>query len=612
MYRRSIENILEKALRESFEHERLEELFPVPVELCSHEEYGDYFSPVALRAANLLSLDPETAARTIVEAVEHLPPFCQSIKATVNGFINITVSRDSLWHGLMAVLHKDAKFSNPNFGEKEKVRLVAADTRSLGLLSATEGRFLMQAAFLRRALPAAGYDVYPEGIAVEHGEGLWTLGRRLESRYREFFGDEAETFTTGHSSRRAVDMIRRIVQDDGAAFLSVTRAQRMGALRDKAVPKVAADLRKAIGLLGYECKNWVWTSSFSSRNSLASELIARFRSAGLLYEEHVVQYRHWVCGHFVDPKQTRIYHAEGSQSVKGSPEPDYIYWTPPDSAGEKRRPPGVRDDSRGTAPQVWLKSTAFGDAEDRLLLLPEGEFSDYFVWLLVILSGIKAGYTRNIFLRPAEYAIDFYSRYAAALEYLGFNPRNFEVISVAGTKVTGFSEEQDNARGDSIGFSALVSRLPADSARLFYSMGRMQQPLEIDCRLAEAHTDSNPYFIVSLAYSRMDGVFAAIRGKSIQQSRIDPKDVKNLLGESEENLVRHIIRYPSAFRDAVTNCEPSILIKYILGLAAAFNAYYDGVNIFSGEKDVIRQRIAVVKGCRIIMDKALHIIGLKL
>ena len=84
------------------------------------------------------------------------------------------------------------------------------------------------------------------------------------------------------------------------------------------------------------------------------------------------------------------------------------------------------------------------------------------------------------------------------------------------------------------------------------------------------------------------------------------------LTEEERALVRVLALFPERVLEALEEYEPSVITRYILELAAAFNRFYHECQILTAEDPTVRgNRIALVSAVRTVLGRALHLICLK-
>jgi arginyl-tRNA synthetase len=68
--------------------------------------------------------------------------------------------------------------------------------------------------------------------------------------------------------------------------------------------------------------------------------------------------------------------------------------------------------------------------------------------------------------------------------------------------------------------------------------------------------------------------------------------------------------FPATVVRASTEYEPSVVAKYAIHLAKAFNKYYANTKILV-EDDDLNARLALVKSVSIVLKEALRLLGVK-
>ena len=80
---------------------------------------------------------------------------------------------------------------------------------------------------------------------------------------------------------------------------------------------------------------------------------------------------------------------------------------------------------------------------------------------------------------------------------------------------------------------------------------------------------------------------------------------------SEFALVKVLSRFPEAVKAAIRDYEPSVITRYSLEVATAFNKFYQDCRIISSEGEVNESRVLLVKATRTVIREALALICLK-
>ncbi len=92
-----------------------------------------------------------------------------------------------------------------------------------------------------------------------------------------------------------------------------------------------------------------------------------------------------------------------------------------------------------------------------------------------------------------------------------------------------------------------------------------------------------------------------------------PESVElSLTEESESALVKTLSRFPEKVKDALAQYEPSVITRYILDVASAFNRFYHDCQILSASDERIRNtRILLTKATKTVLGNAFGLICLK-
>ena len=88
--------------------------------------------------------------------------------------------------------------------------------------------------------------------------------------------------------------------------------------------------------------------------------------------------------------------------------------------------------------------------------------------------------------------------------------------------------------------------------------------------------------------------------------------VASELSEVEFELAKTLSVFPERVASAISDYEPSIVTRYILDLAAAFNRFYHECKILSCEDEAVKSsRVALTRAANQVLKTALHLICMK-
>ena len=82
--------------------------------------------------------------------------------------------------------------------------------------------------------------------------------------------------------------------------------------------------------------------------------------------------------------------------------------------------------------------------------------------------------------------------------------------------------------------------------------------------------------------------------------------------DDERELVKTLARFPEKVLEALEAYEPSIVTRYILDVATAFNRFYHNCQILSASNEsVLNTRIELTKAANYVLGNAFDLICLK-
>ena len=97
-------------------------------------------------------------------------------------------------------------------------------------------------------------------------------------------------------------------------------------------------------------------------------------------------------------------------------------------------------------------------------------------------------------------------------------------------------------------------------------------------------------------------------------SRGEPDEAKPLTitDEAESTLCKVLAKFPEKVLEAIRDYEPSVITRYILDVAAAFNRFYHNCKILNAESEEVKNtRLVLTRATKIVLGNAFELICLK-
>jgi arginyl-tRNA synthetase len=258
---------------------------------------------------------------------------------------------------------------------------------------------------------------------------------------------------------------------------------------------------------------------------------------------------------------------------------------------------------------LWLKTTAFGDDKDRVLIKSTGEYT-YFA------SDIA--YHRNKFERGFDIIIDvwgadhhgYVKRMKAALQALGYNSDKLKIVLIQMVNLIKKGEKvsMSTRANEFIPLSWLIKEVGKDAARFFYCLRSPDSHFDFNIDLAKEKSSDNPVYYVQYAYARIKSLFRNAHEKNILYQELE--NLELLVLKEELNLIKNIQAYFETLINASILLEPNKLATFLIELASNFHYYYNNTKIVDeGNIALTNARLNLCKSIGRIIQSGLNLLG---
>ncbi len=270
-------------------------------------------------------------------------------------------------------------------------------------------------------------------------------------------------------------------------------------------------------------------------------------------------------------------------------------------------------DSEGA---VWLRTTAFGDDKDRVLIRSDGE-PTYFA--------ADIAYHRDK-LRRADLMLTplgadhhgYVPRMRAAIAALGAEPGRYEapIMQLVGVVDGGERAQMSKRKGEFVTLDELIGDIGADAARWFLAQRSHDTAVDLDLDLARTASQDNPVYYVQYAHARI----ASILRKALEAGAVAELDaIEGEVGSegprdapaepAERALVRRLLELPAEAAIAAERRAPHRLCAYAMATAADFHAFYRDCRVVGAEADLETARLGLCVATKRTLATTLGLLG---
>jgi arginyl-tRNA synthetase len=258
---------------------------------------------------------------------------------------------------------------------------------------------------------------------------------------------------------------------------------------------------------------------------------------------------------------------------------------------------------------LWLRTTEFGDDQDRVLRKRDGSYTYVLPDIAYHVDKHNRGFQQAIDLWGADHH-GYIPRMRAALRALGYPDDFFEVEIVQLVKVVRGGEEVKMSKrsGEFVTLRDLIEEVGVDAARYFFLMRRGDSHFVFDVDLARKQTDENPVFYVQMAHARLSGIFRTA-GRD-PDSVTGDLDLAGLPAPEDLELLKKLGRFPEVVEKAAREREPHRVTGYLEELAAIIHGWYHRTRTV-GEAPVVESaRLMLARAARTVVANGLSLLGL--
>ena len=463
------------------------------------------------------------------------------------GFINLKMSHEFFLQRLKNVVKQGDDFGQTDVGQGTKVLIEFVSANPTGPLHVGHGRGAAVGDALARILKKSGYDLSTEYYINDVGNQMNFLGRSTWLRYRELLGEAIEFPDDHYRGEYIKDIANEIVKQKGNEFLNKPEEECLPFFRKFAKDNILKGIQKDLTEFRVNFDNW-----FSEQS---------------LYDDSSVEKAiEWLKG------KGHIYEKDGA---------------------------------------VWLKSSAFNDDKDRVIVKKTGEKTYFCSDIAYHQNKINRGFKKIINLMGADHH-GYVPRMEAVLEAMGYDKKIFKILLIqfvsllrAGEKVS-----MSTRAGEFETLKDVVSEVGVDVARYYFLMRSSDTHLDFDLELAKQETSENPVFYIQYAHARICSIFRTAGEKGVVWNRSNEVDLSLLVEGEEFGIIRAVLAFPEIVEKSARALEVHRISHYLLDMVSRFHGYYSRYRVISDDKALTLARLFLLDAIRITIRNGFDLMGI--
>ncbi len=565
--------------------------YDIKLETPPDKQFGDFSSNLALVLKKATGIKD---SRVIAEAIcRYLPTDQKLIMRTEvagPGFINLFLNPEWLYNCLQTIRERDTAYGILDTSTGERVLIEFVSANPTGPISVVNGRAAALGDVLGNLLTSQGCEVAREFYINDALNSLQlnVFSRTVQARYLQQLGyallmpdgrlepgavsNSSASGTIsfpekGYPGEYVTDIAKAIVQDIGDTYAKPTLQifSPTPTVTQAEVDETDAYFRKVT--LGQMIQ--------AQRNAL---------------EAFGVQYDCWFM-------ESSLYEAGSVEAtIKTLSERGYTY---------------TKDGA------LWLKSTEFGDTEDRVLVRSNEKATYIAADAAYHVNKYQRGFTKLIDILGADHH-GYVARLQASVAALGYDRTQLEIVITQMVSLLRDGEAVIGGKRKGIVLELkedLIDEIGKDAARFYFLLNSYETPTTVDVELARRQSNENPVYYVQYAHARLCNILRKASEVGILPPVNNVDYYKLLTHPRELDLLRRLADYPGEVTLAAQRYAPHRLTRFAIDLAGLLNLFYENCRVLpTRDGDVSQEltlaRIALVDGARIVLRNLLTLLGI--
>ena len=260
---------------------------------------------------------------------------------------------------------------------------------------------------------------------------------------------------------------------------------------------------------------------------------------------------------------------------------------------------------------TWLRTSAFGDDKDRVVIKSDGNPAYIAGDLAYYLDKRERGFDLCIYMLGADHH-GYILRLKAAAAAFGDDPACVEVLigQMVNLVRDGQPVRMSKRAGTVITLDDLVEAIGVDAARYSLIRSSVDTAIDIDLALWSSASNENPVYYVQYAHARLS---ALARNAAELGLIADTNHLELLSHDKEGTLLRTIGEFPRVLETAATLREPHRVCRYLEDLAGDYHRFYDACRVLpQGDEQPTNlhiARLALCQATRQVIANGLQILG---
>jgi arginyl-tRNA synthetase len=259
---------------------------------------------------------------------------------------------------------------------------------------------------------------------------------------------------------------------------------------------------------------------------------------------------------------------------------------------------------------LWVRTTTFGDNEDRVVVRSNGQPTYFAADLAYALNKRDRGFERQLDPVGSDHHAWAISL-MAAVAALGIDPGTVEAPLIQFVHLVDGGERaaMSKRRGEFVTLDDLLDEIGVDVCRYFMLQRSHDRTLDLDLSLAREQSSENPVYYIQYAHARIASMLRRI-GPGRLKAALSGGWGDAPLEPSERALVMKLAAFPEELEEAADRRAPHRIAGYAHELAQTFTAFYRDCKVIGATPEEVESfRLALSAAAQRTIALSLALLG---
>ena len=253
---------------------------------------------------------------------------------------------------------------------------------------------------------------------------------------------------------------------------------------------------------------------------------------------------------------------------------------------------------------LWLKTTDLYDEKDRVLIKNDGNYTYLLPDIAYHSDKLDRGYDRLIDVLGSDHH-GYIHRLKSSLDIIGYDSSKLDIKILQMVRLLRNGEEVKLSKrtGKTITLNELIEEVGVNASRYFFASKSLDTQMDFDLDLAVKNSNENPVYYIEYANARISSILKKNKVEDVEY-------FSTTFNELAYTIMKKLVEFEDVIIGAASKCLPHLIANYMYDLASLFHSYYSSNKIVTDDENSTKERIALVKAIKIVMNNAANMIGI--